>query len=76
LDQLERRKGMEAGEIAAAREVLAGAEQASDAERRERLTELAARLEGGAKGGESGKVRELAGVVRELGAGAGVARGE
>jgi hypothetical protein len=76
LDQLERGKGMEAGEIAAARQVLADAEQAPDAERREGLTELASRLEGAAKGGVAGKVRTLAGVVRELGMGAGVARGE
>ena len=73
LDQLERSKGMEASEIAAARDTLASAEKASDTERRDRLTQLAGRLEAGAR--DAGKVRMLADVVKQLAATPRVARG-
>ena len=76
LDQLERSKGLASGEIAAAREALAAADQASDTERRDGLTRLAARLDGGAKGREAGKVRVLADVVERLAAGTELAREE
>jgi hypothetical protein len=83
VDQLERSRGLEAGRIAAVREALAGAEKAKGAERRDALTALATTLDadaagasdGGTNGGTNGaggggKVRTLAGAVREL-AGAG-----
>ena len=73
LDQLERSKGMEASEIAAARDTLASAEKGSDTERRDRLTQLAARLEAGAR--DAGKVRMLADVVKQLAETPRVARG-
>jgi hypothetical protein len=73
LDQLERSKGMEASEIAAARDTLASAEKGSDTERRDRLTQLAARLEAGAR--DAGKVRMLADVVKQLAEMPRVARG-
>ena len=76
LDQLERSKGLAAGEIASARDALAAAEKASDTERREGLTQLAAQLEEGAGGRDSAKVRTLADVVKQLAAAPGLARGE
>jgi hypothetical protein len=76
LDQLERSKGMPAGEIAAARETLAAAEKAPGAERSDALTRLAARLEPAAKGRDAAKVRALAGAVRGLVWEVGVALGE
>ena len=75
LDQLERSKGLAAEEIAAARDALATAEKASDAERREGLALLATRLEA-AGGSEAAKVRTLADVVKQLAAAPGLARGE
>ena len=75
LDQLERSKGLAADEIAAARDALATAEKASDAERREGLALLATRLEA-AGGSEAAKVRTLADVVKQLAAAPGLARGE
>ena len=75
LDQLERSKGLAADEIAAARDALGTAEKASDADRRDGLTHLAARLEV-AGGSEAAKVRTLAGVVKQLAAAPGLARGE
>jgi hypothetical protein len=71
LDQLERSKGLEGGEIAAAREALAKAEKAPETERRDGLTGLASKLESGA--GQSAKVQALADVVQQLAAGQGVA---
>jgi hypothetical protein len=74
LDQLERSKGLAAGEIAATREALTGAEKASHTERRDSLTQLATRLEAGAR--DSAKVRTLADVVKQLAAAPGLARGD
>jgi hypothetical protein len=69
VDQLERSQGLEAGGIAAVREALTGAEQASGTKRREALIQLAAQLDGDADGaGDAAKVRTLAGAVRELAA--------
>jgi hypothetical protein len=76
LDQLERSKGLAAGEIAAAREALTGAEKASDTERRDGLTQLATRLAAGAGGRDAAKVRTLAGAVKQLAAAPRMARGE
>jgi hypothetical protein len=76
LDQLERSKGMAAGEIAAARETLAAAEKASGAERSDALTRLATRLESAAMGRDAAKVRALAGAVQGLVSEVGVALGE
>jgi hypothetical protein len=76
LDQLERSKGLAAGEIAASREALAGAEKASDTERRDGLTQLATRLEAEQGARDSAKVRTLAGVVKQLAAAPRLARGE
>jgi len=74
LDQLERSKGLAAGEIAATRDALAKAEKASETERGAQLTPVAARLE--TQAGESAKVRTLSDVVKQLAAGSGVARGQ
>jgi len=74
LDQLERSKGLAAGEIAASREALANAEKASETERRDGLTQLATRLESGSR--DSDKVRTLADVVKQLATAPQVARGE
>ncbi len=69
LDQLERSGGLDAGQIASARQALAGAEKMSGTARSEALAVLAATL-----GGEAGsardaaKVRMLAGAVRDLAA--------
>jgi hypothetical protein len=76
LDQLERSNGLAAEEIARARASLNKAEQGSEAERQKALTELAARLDGELGATRDGaKVRMLAGVVRELGAGPRLAQG-
>ena len=76
LDQLERSKGLEAGEISAARASLAAAEKASDTERRDGLTQLAARLQGAKGANDSAKVRTLAETVKQLAAAPGLAHGE
>jgi hypothetical protein len=76
LDQLERSKGLAAGEIAASRDALAGAEKASDTERRDGLTQLATRLEAEQGARDSAKVRTLAGVVKQLAAAPRLARSE
>ncbi|MBA3343713.1 MAG: hypothetical protein H0T44_00225 [Gemmatimonadales bacterium] len=74
LDQLERSNGLDAGKIASVREALAAAEDQSETERRDGLTELASRLDGDAAGAQDGaKVRTLAGAVRELAEGSGLA---
>jgi hypothetical protein len=75
LDQLERSKGLQGDELAAAREALATAEKGSDMERRETLTGLAERLEPRADGRDGAKVRKLVEVVRRLAVGPGLARG-
>jgi hypothetical protein len=75
LDQLERSKGLEAGKISAMRDALTQAERGSETERRNALTQLAARLDGDASGaGDGAKVRTLAAVVRELAATPALAR--
>jgi hypothetical protein len=74
LDQLERSKGLAAAEIAAARETLASAEGASEAERRATLTRLAAHLKD-VEARDSGKVGMLAETVSELAGASGVALG-
>jgi hypothetical protein len=67
LDQLERSKGLEEGKIAAVRKALDGAEKASGVERQEALTQLATEVDADAAGaGDAGKVRTLAGAVKEL----------
>ncbi|HEY8257058.1 MAG TPA: hypothetical protein VIG08_05325 [Gemmatimonadales bacterium] len=67
LDQLERSKGLDEGEIASARRSLDRAEKASATERRLALTELAAKLDGEGNAAAAGaKVKQLAGVVRDL----------
>jgi hypothetical protein len=75
LDQLARSKGLAAAEIAAARETLAAAEGASESERREMLTRLAAHLKA-VEARDSDKVRMLAGTVSELVGVSGVALGD
>jgi hypothetical protein len=68
-DQLERSKGLGAGEISGIRESLTVAEMASGAKRQDALTQLAAKLDGEAGGaGDPAKVRTLAGELRELAA--------
>ncbi|HET8622267.1 MAG TPA: hypothetical protein VFM14_01765 [Gemmatimonadales bacterium] len=65
LDQLERSKGMDAGQIADARKALAGAERSSGQERTNALNTLATKLNG--SGGPDGpKVRTLAAAVGDL----------
>ena len=76
LDQLERSKGLAAGEIAASRDALAEAEKASDPERRDGLTQLARRLEAGPGARDAAKVRTLAQAVKDLAAAPRLARGE
>jgi hypothetical protein len=67
LDQLERSKAMEAGEIVSLRKTLADAEKASAEARRAALEQVAARLESDAgKAKDSAKVRTLAQTVRDL----------
>jgi hypothetical protein len=74
LDQLERSKGLAAGELTAAREALTRAEKASVTERRDALAQLATRLDGDANGaGDAAKVRALAGAVRSLATAPGLA---
>ncbi|HWJ23395.1 MAG TPA: hypothetical protein VNS52_13660 [Gemmatimonadaceae bacterium] len=69
VDQLERSGGLAAGRVAAVRQALAGAEQASGAPRQSALTTLATQLDGDASGSrDAAKVRTLAGAVRELAA--------
>ncbi|MDQ6888596.1 MAG: hypothetical protein M3068_15105 [Gemmatimonadota bacterium] len=69
VDQLARSSGLAAGRISAVRQALSTAEQASAGQRRDALTQLATALDGDAGGaGDAGKVRMLAGAVRELAA--------
>jgi LVIVD repeat-containing protein len=67
VDQLERSNGLPAAQIAAVRDALAAAEQATDASRRSDLSKLASQIDGDARGSnEAAKVRLLAGAVRGL----------
>jgi hypothetical protein len=67
LDQLERSKGLDQGQLSAARKELADAEKESGTARQDALTKLATELDGEAGGaGDAAKVRTLAGAVRQL----------
>jgi hypothetical protein len=67
LDQLERSQGLDAANIAGARQALAEAERASGGARRSALVQLAERLSRSAGQATDGaKVRKLAAVVGEL----------
>jgi hypothetical protein len=67
VDQLERSNGLAAARIAAVRQALAAAEQASGNARSSALTSLATQLDGDAAGSsDAAKVRLLAGAVRRL----------
>ena len=69
VDQLARSNGLGADRITAVRQALVDAEHASGATRRTSLTQLATQLDSDAGGsGDAGKVRVLAGSVRELAA--------
>jgi hypothetical protein len=69
LDQLERSNGLAAQRIAAVRQSLAGAEQASGGARQSALTQLAGQLDGEAgSSSDAAKVRLLAQAVRDLAA--------
>jgi hypothetical protein len=66
-DQLERTRGLTPDRLAAARQVLAGAERASGSARRDQLNALAKSLDQDAKGSaDPGRVALLAGAVRGL----------
>ncbi len=69
LDQLERSRGLADADIASARKTLDQAEKESATERHAALSELATLLDGreGASA-DTGKIKQLAGVVRELSA--------
>jgi hypothetical protein len=68
VDQLERSKCLGADRISSVRAGLASAERASGAQRRTALTQMAAQLEGEARGScDAPKVGKLAGAVRDLG---------
>jgi hypothetical protein len=74
LDQLERSQELDARQIAAAREELARAEKAPEAEQQKVLAELAARLQGEAgRAGDPAKAQLLAGVVGQLATGTSLA---
>ncbi|HSR14570.1 MAG TPA: hypothetical protein VLL51_02380 [Gemmatimonadales bacterium] len=67
LDQLERSRGLPAGQIQAARDALTGAERQSGGSRETALSRLASELERGEGGSPDGaKVQMLTAVVREL----------
>jgi hypothetical protein len=67
LDQLERSKGMDGGQIAEARKTLASAEGSAGDARRTSLTGLAAQLNGSAmRDVDQAKARKLAATVAEL----------
>jgi hypothetical protein len=69
LDQLERGKGLAPARIAAVRQALQGAEQASGAQRQQALTQLATQLGADAPGAaDARRVTALAAAVRELAA--------
>ncbi|HEY9514866.1 MAG TPA: hypothetical protein VIQ74_04225, partial [Gemmatimonadaceae bacterium] len=67
VDQLERSNGLTADRVSDVRKALTSAENASGAERRNALTQLATQLESDASGaGDAAKVRVLASSVKEL----------
>ena len=69
LDQLERSQGMNATQIADARAQLDTAEKLGGPEQQQTLTQLVSRLESEANGaGDGGKVRLVAGAVKQLAA--------
>jgi hypothetical protein len=66
-DQLERSKGLSAGQITTIRQALDAAEKASGTQRHDALTQLATQVDGDAGGAADGaKVRKLADAVRQL----------
>jgi hypothetical protein len=68
VDQLERSQCLSADRIATVRQGLASAERASGAQRRAALTQMAAQLDGDARGScDAPKVGKLATAVRDLG---------
>jgi hypothetical protein len=68
VDQLARSNGMSASRISSVRQFLSSAESAPASSRRDVLTQLAAQLDGDARGADAAKVRLLAGTVRDLSA--------
>jgi hypothetical protein len=67
LDQLERSNCLGRARVAAVRQGLASAEQASGAQRRDALTQIATQLDGDARTScDAPKVRKLAGAARDL----------
>jgi hypothetical protein len=67
VDQLERSRGLSAGRVAAVRQSLTSAEQASGSQRNGTLSQLATSLDGDAGSSSDGaKVRLLASAVRDL----------
>jgi hypothetical protein len=70
VDQLERSNGLSAGRLAAIRQSLTGAENASGASRRDALNALATQLDNDvANSSDAGKVRALQNAVRNLASG-------
>jgi hypothetical protein len=66
-DQLERSKGLSAGQITTIRQALDAAEKASGTQRHDALTQLATQVDGDAGGAADGaKVRKLADAVHQL----------
>jgi hypothetical protein len=69
VDQLARSSGLAAARLTSVRQALAGAENASGAQRRDALTQLASQLDGDVSGaGDPSKVRMLTRAVRDLAA--------
>jgi hypothetical protein len=69
VDQLDRSNGLTADRLAAVRGGLRTAEQAAGASRRDALNQIASQLDGdAARSSDAGKVRMLAGAVRDLAA--------
>ena len=67
VDQLERSGGLSASRIAAVRQSLSSAEQASGSARSSALSQLASQIDGDANGSsDAAKVRKLASAVRDL----------
>ncbi len=66
VDQLERSRGLSSARIAAVRQALTAAEQASGSARGTALTSLAGSLDADARGSDAAKVRMLQTAVREL----------
>jgi hypothetical protein len=67
VDQVERSRGLAGRRISAVRSALASAESATGSSRRDALASLATQLDAdAAKSSDAGKVRVLAGAVRDL----------